>query len=108
MNINDYVNSMNLAENNLDYTNMQICALSDLHLHLKQSIVGTAHKYRNKNKYSHKFQTNTQIRALSDLHLHLKINRGHITQIQAKSFENDEYSQWRIEQLQCVEKSLPT
>ena len=37
---------MNLAENNLDYTNMQICALSDLHLHLKQSIVGTAHKCR--------------------------------------------------------------
>ena len=45
MNKNNDVNSMNLAENNLDYTNMQICALSDLHLHLKQSIVGTAHKY---------------------------------------------------------------
>ena len=46
MNKNNDVNSMNLAENNFDYTNMQICALSDLHLHLKQSILGAADKLK--------------------------------------------------------------
>ena len=96
MNKNNDVNSMNLAENNLDYTNMQICALSDLHLHLKQSIVGTAHKCRyytntdtNTNTVTNTIQLYKYVHYLIYISI-CNINCGNITQIQAKSLRNDE------------------
>ena len=64
MNKNNDVNSMNLAENNLDYTNMQICALSDLHLHLKQSILGAADKFKYYTNTETKTKTVTNIKQI--------------------------------------------